>query len=38
MRGFVLGMGKFTNAYDESKEGLWENNEYAQIQPESNDD
>jgi hypothetical protein len=27
------GMGTFTNAYDESKEGLWKDNEYAFIQP-----
>ena len=29
-----LGMGKFTNSYDESKIGLWKDNEYAFIQPE----
>lgn len=33
-RTLLLGMGKFTNAYNETKEGLWNDNEYAFIQPE----
>lgn len=29
----MLGLGRFTNAFDEVKEGLWEDCEYAAIQP-----
>lgn len=34
---YFAGMGTFTNSYNEPKDGLWEDNEYACVQPEQND-